>query len=48
MLAKVQKALILHTFLVGWYNGTATLENSLVVFKKKNKYSYHMTCQLHP
>ena len=37
MLAKVQKALILHTFLVGWYNGTATLENSLVVFKKKKQ-----------
>ena len=34
MLAKVQKALILHTLLVGRYNGTATLENGLVVFKK--------------
>ena len=47
MLAKVQKALILHTLLVGRYNGTATLENGLVVFKK-HKYSYHMTCRLHP
>ena len=36
MLAKVQKALISHTLLVGRYNGTATLENGLVVFKDKH------------
>ena len=34
MLARMQKAWISHTLLVGRYNGTATLENSLAVFKK--------------
>lgn len=47
VLGRMQNDWNTHILLVGMQNGTATLCNSLFLFFKKSKCTYHMTQQSH-